>query len=157
LHTVSSYIEPSVPLQQLQHLFEESIADAEADAQSTLKRIFETPFAIHSSDDGTASLPQTDSQAVSSASASSSASIRLIDTAVFRVFQSVHQSILFPAVYLLRTRLFSHSADVGLLRDVRRPDGWTVELLLGKGVITVTHHRCEQNLAPENDASHFGI
>ena len=71
---------------------------------------------------------------------------------LFVVFRACHQSILFPAVYHLKTNLY---ASVGQMKDVRRHDGWTVEIYVGDGRVWITHLRTEQSLEPEQDPAHF--
>ena len=68
------------------------------------------------------------------------------------VFRACHQSILFPAVFHLKTRLY---ASVGQMKDVRRHDGWTVEIYVGDGRVWITHTRTEQSLEAEDDPAHF--
>jgi hypothetical protein len=74
-----------------------------------------------------------------------------LDSRTFAVFRAVHQSILVPAIMHLTTHVFR---DLGPLKDVRRPDGWTVAIRLGDAV-SVTHRRWEQNLTPPDSAEHF--
>jgi hypothetical protein len=75
----------------------------------------------------------------------------------FKVFQAIHQSILFPAIAYLHSKLYS-SRDglVGTLKDVRRSDGWTVEIYVGAAVY-VTHQRWEQSLHPTDSPLHFEV
>jgi len=63
--------------------------------------------------------------------------------------------IKFAAIYLRvgESRLFQ---SIGPMKDVRRPDGWTVHIKLGDA-IAVTHRRWEQNLAPEESKEHFEV
>ena len=75
-------------------------------------------------------------------------------TATFAVFRGCHQSILFAAVYQLKTSLYG---KVGQMKDVRRKDGWTVEIYVGEGRVWVTHERTEQSMEPEDDPGHFEV
>lgn len=75
----------------------------------------------------------------------------------WRVFQSIHQSILFPAIAYLHSKLYSaRDGRVGTLKDVRRPDGWTAEVYVG-AAIYVTHQRWEQSLHPPDSPLHFEV
>lgn len=75
----------------------------------------------------------------------------------FKVFQAIHQSILFPAISYLHENLYSHP-KIGNMKDVRRPDGWTVLIYITHhGAIYVTHQRWEQSLHPESDPRHFEV
>ena len=70
----------------------------------------------------------------------------------FAVFRACHQSILFPAVFQLKTQLYP---GVGQMKDVRRHDGWTVEIYIGDGRVWITHLRTEQSMEAEDDPMHF--
>jgi hypothetical protein len=70
----------------------------------------------------------------------------------FAVFRAIHQSILFPAIFHLKTQLYS---KVGAMKDVRREDGWLVVVYLGSGNISVTHTRWEQSLEDSNSPNKF--
>lgn len=124
-------------VQALPRWFDEAAAAGAADAQETLRVLFEEKITL--------------------------------DSAVFRVFQAIHQSILFPAIFFLKTTVF---CDVGPLKDVRRADGWFVDVQVqsvqcidhsagGSEVaasrLTVTHHRSEQSVEAPDDANHFEI
>ena len=77
-----------------------------------------------------------------------------LGSATFAVFRGCHQSILFAAVYQLKTTVYG---AVGQMRDVRRQDGWTVEIYVGDGRVWVTHERTEQSMEAENDPNHFEV
>ena len=77
-----------------------------------------------------------------------------LGSATFAVFRATHQSILFPAVYSLKTNLYS---QVGAMKDVRRHDGWQVEIYLGEGRVWITHVRREQSLDAEDSVNHFEV
>ena len=72
----------------------------------------------------------------------------------FAVFRATHQSILFPAVYSLKTNLYT---QVGAMKDVRRHDGWQVEIYIGDGRVWITHVRREQSMEPEDSPTHFEV
>ena len=72
----------------------------------------------------------------------------------FAVFRATHQSILFPAVYSLKTNLYT---QVGPMKDVRRHDGWQVEIYIGEGRVWITHVRREQSMEAEDSVVHFEV
>jgi len=72
----------------------------------------------------------------------------------FAVFRATHQSILFPAVYSLKTNLYT---QVGAMKDVRRHDGWQVEIYIGEGRVWITHVRREQSMEAEDSVEHFEV
>ena len=72
----------------------------------------------------------------------------------FAVFRATHQSILFPAVYSLKTQLYS---QVGAMKDVRRHDGWQVEIYIGEGRVWITHVRREQSMEAAESVTHFEV
>ena len=72
----------------------------------------------------------------------------------FAVFRATHQSILFPAVYSLKTQLYT---QVGAMKDVRRHDGWQVEIYIGDGRVWITHVRREQSMEAEDSVTHFEV
>jgi hypothetical protein len=43
------------------------------------------------------------------------------------------------------------------MKDVRRADGWIVNVELGSEFAAVTHRRWEQNLQPETSPEHFEV
>ena len=80
-----------------------------------------------------------------------------LSSRTFKVFQAIHQSILFPAISYLHENLYSHP-KIGNMKDVRRADGWTVLIYITHhGAIYVTHQRWEQSLHPESDPRHFEV
>ena len=77
-----------------------------------------------------------------------------LSSATFAVFRATHQSILFPAVYSLKTQLYT---QVGAMRDVRRHDGWQVEIYIGDGRVWITHVRREQSMDADDSVTHFEV
>jgi len=71
-----------------------------------------------------------------------------------RVFKATHQSILFPAIFYLRSKVYGE--EVGTMKDVRRADGWTIQIQLGSAN-SVTHTRWEQSLAAPGSPDHFEV
>ena len=77
-----------------------------------------------------------------------------LSSPTFAVFRATHQSILFPAVYALKTQLYT---QVGAMRDVRRHDGWQVEIYIGDGRVWITHVRREQSMDADDSVTHFEV
>eukprot|EP00808_Paulinella_micropora_P028721 g71844.t1 len=76
------------------------------------------------------------------------------ESKTWAIFQATHQSILFPAILYLRKRVFSE--EVGMTKDVRRPEGWMIKIQLGDAN-SVTHTRWEQSLEPPDSPQHFEV
>jgi hypothetical protein len=91
-----------------------------------------------------------------------------LQSPIFKVFQAIHQSILFPAIYRLKTNVFAELP----LKDVRSADGWGVDIMFDSihaveqgGVVAgqdtrrvvITHHRREQSLEVADHADHFHV
>jgi len=75
-----------------------------------------------------------------------------LQSRTFSVFRCAHQSILFPAVLHLQTNVYNN--DVGMLKDVRRDEGWQVVFSFGDS-ITITHIRIEQSMGDPHSPKHF--
>jgi len=75
-----------------------------------------------------------------------------IDSKTGRIFRATNQSILFPAIMHLRQKVYGE--EVGLTKDVRRPDGWVIKIQLGDANF-VTHTRWEQSIAKEGSPEFF--
>lgn len=72
-----------------------------------------------------------------------------------RVFRATHQSIIFPPAAYLREHVFDER--VGMMKDVRRPDGWVIGIHLGDQGHAIYHTRWEQSLHPQDDPQHFEV
>jgi hypothetical protein len=76
-----------------------------------------------------------------------------LKSSTFSVFRAIHQSILFPAIFHLKTKLYN---QVGAMKDVRGEDGWRVIIYIApQGNISVTHTRWEQSLHEDNSPDKF--
>jgi hypothetical protein len=62
-----------------------------------------------------------------------------LQSRTFKVWQSIHQSILFPAIAHLHKQLYSHPR-IGNLKDCRRSDGWTVLIHIGAAIYSPCWH-----------------
>ncbi len=51
---------------------------------------------------------------------------------------------------------FSLYYKIGQMKDVRRSDGWTVNIKLGNA-IAISHHRIEQNIVLGDSKDHFEV
>jgi len=77
-----------------------------------------------------------------------------LDSKTGRIFRATNQSILLPAILYLRQRVYGE--EVGLTKDVRRPDGWVIKIQLGDANF-VTHTRWEQSIAEPGSPEFFEI
>jgi len=77
-----------------------------------------------------------------------------IDSKTGRIFRATNQSILFPAILHLRQQVYGE--EVGMTKDVRRPDGWVIKIQLGDANF-VTHTRWEQSIAEPGSPEFFEV
>jgi hypothetical protein len=82
----------------------------------------------------------------------------LENTKTVRVFQAIHQQIIFPCVERLKLTAMQ---GMEMTKDVRGSDGWKVEIEISPktaefgGAVSVMHVRREQSLHPEASPSHW--
>jgi len=77
-----------------------------------------------------------------------------LDSKTGRIFRATNQSILFPAILHLRQQVYGE--EVGMTKDVRRPDGWVIKIQLGDANF-VTHTRWEQSIAEPGSPEFFEV
>lgn len=71
------------------------------------------------------------------------------------ILNVLHQSILVPAMSVIRGERFQR---VGMLKDQRGENGWTILISLLKGNISITHRRGEESIQSLSDGtSEFSI
>mmetsp|Transcript_34986 Transcript_34986/g.64791 ORF Transcript_34986/g.64791 Transcript_34986/m.64791 type:complete len:540 (-) Transcript_34986:383-2002(-) len=75
-----------------------------------------------------------------------------LNSKTMKVFKTVHQSILVPAMVKLADTVFKPLQQN--FKDVKRPEGWQVQIHLGEAVYVI-HTRIEQSLHSREDPQHF--